>query len=775
MKKRIQLNPVTDQAPIAMPNFGSSSEHWGTYAVNERYLVKNGEPWLPIMGEFHYSRYPEELWEESILKIKAGGVTILSTYVFWIHHEEIRGQFDWSGSRNLRRFIQLCGKHKLPLFLRIGPWSHGECRNGGFPDWLQSMDILHRTNDPAYMALVESFFGEIYKQAEGLFFKDEGPIVGVQLENEYGHCGGLNGQPGRDHMMKLKETAQRIGFLVPFYTATGWGNGVVVEGETLPVLGGYADAPWARHTEPLKPQAEYVISAIQRDSDIGTDLKKEVSSQYSYDVAHQPYLTAELGGGIQVTGHRRPVVSADDIEALTFTKLASGANLLGFYMYHGGTNPAGHLTTLQESKATGYPNDVPELSYDFQAPIREFGQVSDKYRHLKRLAMFAEDYGADMAATHCYIPEDTALEPEDSETLRYSVRYDNTGSGYVFVSNYQRFGTMTDKSGVEFAVAAPDGLREFAPVYLKAQSFLFMPFNMQLGPVRLLTANVQPLCSIINGTDRTYVFMNADGNKAVYHFDPEVIAQVWQNGQLVSRGEVSGKVTVQAPVCRDIISVLTRSGEWITVMTLSRRDAANAWKLKNEGLESLLITDADIITDGAEVTVTGRRSSYDLVVYPKQASLQPSDDAYLEHTGAGAYFNSYKLTFPQVLPSLHVEQSGAGPESVSYELQLQLPGDGQAHDYFLQLDFEGDQADFLIGGVKAADWFYNGETWEIGLRRFLHRLKDEAIKVNVYPLSVEDPVYMDRRPEFPENGILCKLKQASIAAQYQSTLKLEWN
>ena len=86
------------------------------------------------MGEFHYARYPASEWEREILKMKAGGVDIVATYVFWIHHEEVEGQFDWSGQRDLRRFVELCGRHGMYAWVRVGPWAHGESRNGGLPD-----------------------------------------------------------------------------------------------------------------------------------------------------------------------------------------------------------------------------------------------------------------------------------------------------------------------------------------------------------------------------------------------------------------------------------------------------------------------------------------------------------------------------------------------------------------------------------------------------------------------------------------------------------------
>ena len=157
-------------------------------AANDRYLMMDGTPWFPLMGEFHYSRYPENQWEKELLKIKAAGIQVISTYVFWIHHEEVEGEFNWTGQRDLRRFIELCSKHGLYVWLRIGPFDHGEVRNGGFPDWLLEKTAT-RENNPVFLHYVRRFDAEIAKQVKGLFWKDGGPIIGIQLENEYSALG----------------------------------------------------------------------------------------------------------------------------------------------------------------------------------------------------------------------------------------------------------------------------------------------------------------------------------------------------------------------------------------------------------------------------------------------------------------------------------------------------------------------------------------------------------------------------------------------------------
>ena len=178
---------VTVDASASIPapetgylHLGGRSSDGHSIEVNSQYLMLDGKPWLPVMGEFHFSRYPESQWEDEILKMKAAGINIISTYVFWIHHEEIEGQFDWSGQRDLRRFVELCAKHGMYVWLRVGPWAHGEVRNGGFPDWIAKLPNA-RTNDPTYIHHVERFFNQIGLQVHGLMFKDGGPIIGTQL------------------------------------------------------------------------------------------------------------------------------------------------------------------------------------------------------------------------------------------------------------------------------------------------------------------------------------------------------------------------------------------------------------------------------------------------------------------------------------------------------------------------------------------------------------------------------------------------------------------
>ena len=697
----------------------------------------DGKPWFPVMGEFHYSRYPRKYWKESLYKMKAGGVDIVSTYAFWLHHEEIEGEYDFEGQRDLRKFTETVKECGLKMFLRIGPWCHGEARNGGFPDWLLQKDFEVRTNDERYFSQVKKYYTEISSQVKGLLHKDGGPIIGIQIENEYGHCGGLNEEAGELHMKRLTQMAKEAGLEVPLYTATGWGGAVT--GGLLPVMGGYCEAPWEQSTEELPPNENYVFVKDRNDPGIGSDYGK--IHGLTFDMTRFPYLTAELGGGLQVTHHRRPVACGKDIGAMSLTKLGSGVVLLGYYMYHGGTNPEGKLTTLQESRATGYPNDVPVLSYDFSAPVREYGQMSDTLNEIKLLAMFLKDFGSELCEMETVWEGEKEQQPEDLEALRTSVRRKGN-QGYLFVNNYQRRYSMKEHLHETLKVQLEKETILFPPVDIHDGDYFFLPFHMPVGNGELRSALATPLCKMKRDGQWIYVF----------YTDTDPCYQ-WE------------KVSTDAKV-----------------VTISRNMALNLWKVGKEQ-EYLLITEDKIIESDLGYQLLLRKGG-ELKSYP---ALPMAPDGY-EYAGQQGEFTCYKRTRP--LPetgvyaqnhscNLHAGSLLGTHSSVQWE-ELQKPGKGrfyelhiqypeECEDCFLQLDFDGDQANLFLDGKLLADWFYTGKTWEIGMKRFGF---PEKVELEILPLQESDPVFLETRPEF-ENGVACKLKKAEVQGEWNIPINLE--
>ena len=454
---------------------------------NSQYLIRDGQPWFPLMGEMHYTRVLRKNWRDELLKMKAGGITVASSYIIWIHHEEVEGEVDFNDNKDLRAFIELCKECGLDMFLRIGPWCHGEVRNGGFPDWLLRYET--RTNCPDYLKQVERFYGLIFEQAQGYLYKDGGPVLGIQIENELGHCGGASGEEGEKHMQNLTALAKKVGFDVPLYTATGWGGAVT--GGLLPVMGGYCDEPWAQTVAELEPSGNFVFTYERNDHNIGSD--HNIGYGNTFDPKLFPYITAELGGGLQVTRHRRPVATGRDIGAKSLAKLGSGANLLGYYMYHGGTNPKGKLTTLQETRATGYPNDLPELTYDFRAPIGEYGQFNGSFWEIKLLAMFLADFGSDLAKMATYIPPDNPLAPDNFTDLRWSIRH-NDDWGFLFINNYVRRRKMNNHQNVILDIDIAGKTIKTTPFDVENGEYFFYPLNMPVHGGIIKWATATPLC-----------------------------------------------------------------------------------------------------------------------------------------------------------------------------------------------------------------------------------------------------------------------------------------
>ncbi|MCD1655144.1 beta-galactosidase [Treponema zuelzerae] len=633
-----------------------------SYSYNPRYLEKNGEPWFPIMGEMHYSRFPADQWKESLLKMKAGGVDVVSTYVIWIHHEEVEGEWDFTGNRDLRRFVQTVGECGLSLMLRIGPWVHAEVRNGGFPDWLLARPFPVRSaNDQRYFAEVDRLYKKIFSEVHGLMLKDgfagagaecSGPIIGVQIENEFGHCGGLSGEEGESHMRTLAGLAKAAGFDVPLYTATGWGGAVT--GGMIPVMGGYCEAPWDQRLTDIEPSGNYIFTHERNDHNIGSDYG--FGRGITFDLEKFPYLTAELGGGLQVTHHRRPIARSRDIGAMSLAKMGSGVNLLGYYMYHGGTNPKGKLTTLQETRDTGSINDLPELSYDFRAPIGEYGRISDTYREIKLLSLFLHDFGSDLCRMPARIPDENPLYPANRTELRHSWRCAD-GRGYLFINNFQRRQKQNDHAGRVFAAPGTD--LSFPPLTVRDGEYFFLPFNMQIGSAVLETALATPLCVVEADGGLEYVFYTA--------FD--------QAEKLLKEGKAG-------ELYRFKDGVLPAD---VRIRTLSRQEALDAWKVDGK----LVMHSGELYQDGSDAYVDalgsatpvqfsllwneGGKTVYDIIV-PEWTG----DDAVLSLSYLGDSARLYEQG------SLIADNFWLAPE-LNWDICLRRFGKGKAHRLRLEI------------------------------------------------------------------------------------------
>ena len=665
-------------------------------SVDSKGFLENGVPVIPVMGEIHFSRVPESDWKREILKMKAGGINYISTYVFWNHHESDEGKWDWTGNRNLRRFVETCKECHLPLVIRIGPFCHGEVYQGGVPSWIVDKGVKTRSMDTQWIEATRKLYEQIANQTRGLYHKDGGPIVGVQLENE---CRG----PWA-YYAKLKEMALACGFDVPFFTRTGWPklNGKEVFGEMLPLYGDYADGFWDRTLDDMpgdypkafefrRGQAATIATETFSKDDVSTVSSADSSPQSSLSY---PYFTCELGGGMHTSYHRRINMTGEEILSLAICKVGSGSNMPGYYMYHGGTNPSSPLHSMgemQNSKATNY-NDVPYLSYDFQCPLGEVGQVNTLAFHRTRLFhMLLSTWGDKLSGWDPVFP----FEGDGGGRLRWTVRTDGH-QGFLFVNNFQRMKNLGDKHGVQFRLTDVDGKETVFPgMDVKDGMSFVLPFNLRLTDGRVINyATAQP----VTVDDGRILFLALDGIDPVVCIDG--VEYRPKLNKTVPTGNGNGSVEVmsyakairQYVVDRPARRLIELRKPHDVVYSLDDKIYSEYWQVNKE-LKPLPVRP----TDGLRTIQMGRQKVAEM---PVEADF--SKAAVWTLPAATRYSN------PQ--------------------------------DLFLRISYKGDVARVYADGRLVEDNFWNGKPFYVRVSDIVGR----KVEIKILPLGKDYPIYLQK-------------------------------
>jgi beta-galactosidase len=781
--------------------------------LNAQYLTRDGKPWLPVMGEMHYSRVPEAEWEEQILKMKSAGVEIVAAYIIWIHHEEIEGEWDWQGQKDLRKFVQLCQKHGMYVVPRIGPWSHAEVRNGGFPDWLLTKTKQTRSNDPEYLKYVDEYFKQIGAQLKGLMWSEGGPVVAVQLENEYRGRPPLGGAP---HILKLKEMAQADGMRVPFFTVTGWDGAAIPKGAVLPVYGGYPDAPWDASIEKLPPSEVYAFrfgSRVTGDMGAQNGAPTGNAANFSLDT---PFMTAEMGGGMQITYHRRPVVSADDIAAMAPVMLGSGVNLYGSYMFQGGENPDGKLTTLQESLATHAPNDLPVKTYDFEGPLGEFGDERPSLMKMKVWNYFLNDFGAELAPMAARKPEITPAGAKDLSVARVSVRTLGA-SGFLFVNNHVRGYEMPVRKGFQVALKLPAGetlMVPEKPVDLPADAYFVWPFHEELGGLKLRFATAQPLAKL--GTAKAPVFAFSAQPEIAPEFVVEDVPGLKVDRTAgVERRDGALWVRGLKPGPDEMLRFTLANGSVVTLLVLAQGAAEEAWKIRNGGATELLLTGNEAFVDGGVATLESFGSHFSARIAGKGAARLVAVDPKVKLGLSAEAWSWTRVETPRArnesevapkqtkqagevaplpagfAPSSRPRVVAAAPADADWSraavwtLPLPKTAPGPGEKRFLMIKYVGDVARLSAGGHLLTDDFYAGHGWLVGLARFAPQLQKNELELSIYPLRKDAPIFFEpprmdpallREVQFEpkvDGTQAVALESVELVTQYSLKLKVE--
>jgi beta-galactosidase len=781
--------PLRGHLPFAdVPGAGDPIE------VTSRWLTRGGRPWFPVSGEFHFTRYPAGEWEEELLKMKAGGVTVVAAYVIWIHHEETEGDLRFDGDRDLRRFAELCARHGLDLIPRIGPWVHAEVRGGGLPDWVLARTDAPRTDDPAYLAPVRRWYAALAEQLRGLDRGHGGPVVAVQIENE------LYDQPG--HLLTLKRTAQEAGLAAPLWTSTAWGGVQLPPDELLPLYGGYTETFWTEADGgwPDTCRKHFFFTHQRDDEGIGADLRPTtVRGGDPQALADRfPWATCELGGGMAVAYHRRPRVDAADIGALGLTKIGCGSVWQGYYMFHGGTNPRGRTTFLQESHATGYPNDLPLLTYDFQAPLGEYGQYRPSYDELRLQHLLLAAFGQLIAPMRSVLPDRLPTGQDDRETLRWAVRGDGR-SGFLFVNNHQPHEPLPDHTDVSFTVDFPDApplTLPATPVTVRGGAYFCWPLRLDLGGLRLEWATAQVVC-VLDGTGGgpedsgdgpagrpVLVLAAIDGITPELALDARTVkAARAPSGDLTTVGDRL-LITGLRPGTDALVEVDTADGRRVDLLVLDAATARTAYRGPAWGADRLVLSDGGVVFDTHrdEVRVHSRSPEPSFAVLPAPRAAPVAAAGTVKETADGV-FARYTLVAAaegpgatdgpggtgRTLPVALVRAPGEAPptatgvlgragapadehyDTVAAEYHVPVPDD-LPPGTLLRVHWTGDTGRAYVGDRLVADQFYSGRVWDLAVDR-LRTEGDpgtEGLRLKILPLPAGAPVHIpDRTGDSP--------------------------
>ncbi|MBQ7657253.1 MAG: beta-galactosidase [Clostridia bacterium] len=722
-------------------DFRGVSRNGDTISFNNYYMEKNGKPFFAVSGEFHYSRMDAARWEDEIIKMRMGGVNIVSTYLFWNHIEEQEGVFDFSGSRDLRRFVSLCGKHGLYVILRVGPFDHGEVRNGGLPDWLYGKPFEVRTTNAAFLAYVRRLYAQIGEQARGLFFQDGGPIIGVQLDNEYMHSSSpweittgisdewvFRGDEGEQYILALREIALDCGLTPAFFTGTAWG-GAAYSPRVMPLWGGYAYRPWIFYSHKGEHPAteEYIYQDYHRDGVRCTD-----DFEPAYLPSERPYACCEMGAGMMCCYYYRFIYPYKSVDALANIKLGSGCNFIGYYMFHGGTNPIG--------KNGAFMNEaqVPKRSYDYQAALGEFGQARESYSRLKSIHFFTQSFGDRLAPLATLLPEGASqIDPTDLETLRFAVRTDGK-RGFLFINNFQDHRVMTPKAHEEIDIETAEDAFRF-DISITPDENAILPFNFDLDGILLRQASAQPVLRTVVQGRAVYVFMVPDGMDGAFRFEDGT--------------RVDGK--------KDFFTV-KKAGAEADVLVISRAQANRLFLLRDG---SLIFTDAALLEDeqgGLRLETTSAENT--LLTYPADL-LEGKAERLVDQGFLGAY--SVRAEAREI--PVRVER----PAPHRWTIQVPKNALDGLKDARLQINYRGDIGMLFLNNTMISDNFCNGDTWEIGIKEQQASL-NQAMTLKIAPIregaTVNVESAMAARNE-EVKALIAELESVRVQPVYEMTLR----
>ena len=347
ISKTIQTLALASLLTFA-PTEMMAAKKCGTFTTGDKTFLLNGKPFVVKAAELHYPRIPRAYWEHRIKMCKALGMNTVCLYVFWNIHEQQEGKFDFTGNNDVAEFCRLCQKNGMYVIVRPGPYVCAEWEMGGLPWWLlKKKDIKLREKDPYFMERVKIFEKKVGEQLASLTIQNGGPIIMVQVENEYGSYG-----KDKPYVSAIRDIVKESGFDKVELFQCDWSSNFLNNG--------LDDLTWTMNFG----TGANIDNQFKRLGEVRPNAPKMCSEFWS--------------GWFDKWGARHETRPAKDMVEGMDEMLSKGISF-SLYMTHGGTS-FGHWAG---ANSPGFQPDV--TSYDYDAPINEYGHTTPKYFELREM------------------------------------------------------------------------------------------------------------------------------------------------------------------------------------------------------------------------------------------------------------------------------------------------------------------------------------------------------------------------------------------------------
>ena len=346
MRKFIYLFSLLAAMMTVTPAFAQKAK--GTFETGNGTFLLNGKPFVVKAAEIHYPRIPKPYWEHRIKMCKALGMNTVCIYIFWNIHEQREGEFDFTGNNDVAEFCRLAQKNGMYVIVRPGPYVCAEWEMGGLPWWLlKKKDIKLRERDPYFMERVKIFEQKVGEQLAGLTIQNGGPIIMVQVENEYGSYG-----EDKPYVSEIRDCLRGI------------------YGKELALF----QCDWSSNFE------KNGLDDLTWTMNFGTGANIDDQFRRLKQLRpNTPLMCSEFWSGwFDKWGARHETRPAKDMVEGMDEMLSKGISF-SLYMTHGGTS-FGHWAG---ANSPGFAPDV--TSYDYDAPINEYGHTTEKYYELREM------------------------------------------------------------------------------------------------------------------------------------------------------------------------------------------------------------------------------------------------------------------------------------------------------------------------------------------------------------------------------------------------------